>query len=76
MAFMYRRRICKFCEDRDLEINYKNVKVIRKFVTDQGKIMPARITGVCAKHQRKLSQAIKRARNIALMSYTGEEFNK
>ncbi len=76
MAFMDRRRICKFCEDRDLEIDYKNVKVIRKSVTDQGKIIPGRVTGACAKHQRQVTQAIKRARNIALLSYTGEEFHK
>lgn len=74
MALMARRRICKFCEDRDLSIDYKNVKLIRKFVTDQGKIIPGRITGTCAGHQRLLTRAIKRARNIALLSYTGEEF--
>jgi len=74
MALMARRRICKFCEDRDLSIDYKNVKIIRKFVTDQGKIIPGRITGTCARHQRLLTRAIKRARNIALLSYTGEEF--
>lgn len=74
MALMARRRICKFCEDQKLEIDYKNTRLIRKFVTDQGKIIPGRITGTCAKHQRQLSRAIKRARNIALLSYTGEEF--
>lgn len=71
---MGRRRVCKFCEDGNLAIDYKNVKLIRKFVTDQGKIIPGRITGTCAKHQRQLTRAIKRARNIALLSYTGEEF--
>jgi len=74
MPLMIKRRICKFCEDRDLSIDYKNIKLIRKFVTDQGKIIPGRITGTCAKHQRTLTQAIKRARNIALLSYTGDEF--
>ncbi|MEE9167042.1 MAG: 30S ribosomal protein S18 [Candidatus Neomarinimicrobiota bacterium] len=74
MALMTRRRICKFCEDSELVIDYKNVKLIRKFVTDQGKIIPGRITGTCAKHQRRLTSAIKRARNIALLSYTGDEF--
>lgn len=74
MAVMRRQRICKFCEDRDLHLDYKNVRLIRKFVTDQGKIIPARITGTCAKHQRQLARAIKRARNIALLSYTGDEF--
>lgn len=74
MAFIGRRRICKFCEDRDLKINYKNIKLTRKFVNDQGKIIPRRVTGTCAKHQRQLTRAIKQARNIALLSYTGEEF--
>lgn len=73
MAIMSRRRICKFCEDRDLVIDYKNVRLIRKFVTEQGKIIPKRVTGTCAKHQRELTRAIKRARNIALLSYSGEE---
>ncbi|MCH8010477.1 MAG: 30S ribosomal protein S18 [Candidatus Marinimicrobia bacterium] len=74
MAFIGRRRICKFCEDRDLTINYKNIKLTRKFVNDQGKIIPRRVTGTCSKHQRQLTRAIKQARNIALLSYTGEEF--
>lgn len=74
MPVMGRRRICKFCEDRGLVIDYKNVKLLRKFVTDQGKIIAGRVTGTCAKHQRELSRAIKRARNIALLSATGEEF--
>lgn len=74
MPVMGRRRICKFCEDRSLLIDYKNVKLLRKFVTDQGKIIPGRVTGTCASHQRELTRAIKRARNIALLSATGEEF--
>ena len=75
MAFMGRGRVCKFCEDRTLTINYKNVKLIRKFVNEQGKIIPGRVTGTCSKHQRKLTGAIKRARNIALLSYSGDEFS-
>ena len=75
MAFMGRGRVCKFCEDRTLTIDYKNVKLIRKFVNEQGKIIPGRVTGTCSKHQRKLTGAIKRARNIALLSYTGDEFS-
>lgn len=71
MAIMGRRRVCKFCEDRALQIDYKNVKLIRKFVTDQGKIIPGRVTGTCARHQRTLTTAIKRARNIALLSPSG-----
>ena len=75
MAFMGRGRVCKFCEDRTLTINYKNVKLIRKFVNEQGKIIPGRVTGTCSRHQRKLTGAIKRARNIALLSYSGDEFS-
>jgi len=75
MAFMGRGRVCKFCEDRTLTINYKNVKLIRKFVNEQGKIIPGRVTGTCSKHQRYLTGAIKRARNIALLSYSGDEFS-
>ena len=71
MAIMGRRRVCKFCEDRDIQIDYKNVRQIRKFVTEQGKIIPGRVTGTCAKHQRTLTTAIKRARNIALLSPSG-----
>ena len=75
MAFMGRGRVCKFCEDRTLTLNYKNVKLIKKFVNEQGKIIPGRVTGTCSKHQRQLTGAIKRARNIALLSYSGDEFS-
>ena len=75
MAFMGRGRVCKFCEDRTLTLNYKNVKLIRKFVNEQGKIIPGRVTGTCSKHQRQLTGAIKQARNIALLSYSGDEFS-
>ncbi|MDP6578946.1 MAG: 30S ribosomal protein S18 [Candidatus Marinimicrobia bacterium] len=72
---MGRGRVCKFCEDRTLTIDYKNVKLIRKFVNEQGKIIPGRVTGTCSRHQRQLTGAIKRARNIALLSYSGDEFS-
>ena len=75
MAFMGRGRVCKFCEDRTLTIDYKNVKLIRKFVNEQGKIIPGRVTGTCSRHQRHVTRAIKRARNIALLSYSGDEFS-
>ena len=70
MAFMSNRKICVFCENSDQKINYKEFKTLRKFITDQGKIIPGHVTGVCAKHQRHLSNAIKRARNIALLPYS------
>jgi small subunit ribosomal protein S18 len=70
MAMMRRKKICKFCESPDLKIDYKNYKMLRRFITEQGKIIPRRITGTCTKHQRLLTTAIKRARNIALLPYS------
>ncbi|MBS1270908.1 MAG: 30S ribosomal protein S18 [Candidatus Marinimicrobia bacterium] len=68
---MARRKICKFCENpRRMSIDYKDPKTLRKFITEQGKIIPRRITGTCARHQGELTSAIKRARNIALLPYT------
>jgi len=66
----HRRKVCKFCADSSLTIDYKDVKNIRYFITERGKITPSRISGNCAKHQRMLAVAIKRARNIALLPYT------
>ena len=70
MAFMSRRKVCKFCENEIRRIDYKDVRILRRSITDQGKIIPGRVTGACAKHQRQLTRAIKRARNIALIHYT------
>ena len=70
MAFQNKRKYCYFKENSILEIDYKDVKLLRRFVTDQGKIMPRRVTGTRAKMHRKLVRAIKKARNIALMPYT------
>ncbi|MEA3547996.1 MAG: 30S ribosomal protein S18 [Thermodesulfobacteriota bacterium] len=67
----HRRKVCRFCADRDIIIDYKDPKVLRSFVSERGKIIPRRIFGTCAKHQRELTEAIKRARQIALMSYSG-----
>jgi small subunit ribosomal protein S18 len=66
----HRRKVCKFCADSSLVIDYKDIKNIRYFITERGKITPSRISGNCAKHQRMLAVAIKRARNIALLPYT------
>ena len=68
-TFFRRRRVCKFCADKIDDINYKDVKLIGPFVPERGKILPRRISGTCAKHQRKLQTAIKRARQIALIPY-------
>ncbi|MBI4732485.1 MAG: 30S ribosomal protein S18 [Chloroflexi bacterium] len=66
-----RPKICQFCADKHLAIDYKQGDVLRRFVTEEGKIRPRRQTGTCAKHQRVLAAAIKRARQIALLPFTG-----
>jgi small subunit ribosomal protein S18 len=63
------RRFCKFCADKSPFIDYKNVKMLRSYLTEKGKIMAGRMTSTCAKHQRELATAIKRARNIALLPF-------
>src|SRR5512134_1637635 len=65
-----RRKICRFCADKQVLIDYKDPQTLKYFITDRGKIVPRRISGNCAKHQRKVSLAIKRARMIALMPFT------
>ncbi|MBP3508054.1 MAG: 30S ribosomal protein S18 [Lachnospiraceae bacterium] len=64
-----RKKVCVFCADKNAVIDYKDVNRLRKFVSERGKILPRRITGTCAKHQRALTVAIKRARHVALMPY-------
>lgn len=70
--FFTRPRVCQFCTDKSISIDYKQADVLRRFISDDGKIRPRRQTGTCAKHQRELANAIKRARHIALLPYTGE----
>ncbi len=65
-----RRKVCAFCVDKVQHIDYKDVIRLRRFTNERGKIVPRRMSGACAKHQRQLSAAIKRARTIALMPYT------
>ena len=67
-----RVKICRFCEDKALKVNYKDDRLLRRFVTERGKVIPRRMTGTCAKHQRELTTAIKRARNIAVLPYAAE----
>lgn len=67
-----RRKICRFCNDKIDRIDYKDIIRIKRFVTERGKIVPRRISGTCARHQRQLRNAIKRGRNIALIPYTSE----
>ncbi|ODS56362.1 MAG: 30S ribosomal protein S18 [Acidobacteria bacterium SCN 69-37] len=68
-GFFRRRRVCKFCVEKIDYIDYKDVKLLAPFIPERGKIQPRRISGVCAKHQRALQTAIKRARQIALVPY-------
>ena len=65
----HRRKFCRYCADKIEFIDYKDVKSMRSFVTDRGKILAGRMTGNCAKHQRELTRAIKRARNIGLLPF-------
>jgi len=67
-----RRKVCNFCVDKLEHIDYKDIARLRKFVTERGKIMPRRMSGVCAKHQRELAIAIKRARIVALLPYVSD----
>lgn len=65
----FRRKVCRFCYEKDMVIDYKNAEVLERFITDRGKILPRRVTGTCSKHQRELARAIKRARIIALVPF-------
>ena len=67
-----RKKVCVFCVDKNGVIDYKDVAKLKRYVSERGKILPRRITGNCAKHQRALTVAIKRARHVALMPYTME----
>ena len=67
-----RRKVCQFCVEKVQHIDYKDVNRLRRFTSERGKILPRRMMGTCAKHQRQLSSAIKRARTIALMPYVSE----
>jgi small subunit ribosomal protein S18 len=67
-----RRKFCKFCTEKVDYVDYKDIKLLSQFVPERAKILPRRISGVCAAHQRKLSQALKRARHLALLPYVAE----
>jgi small subunit ribosomal protein S18 len=64
-----RRKFCRFCSEKVEYIDYKNIKILKSYLTERGKILPRRMTGNCAKHQRELSESIKRARSIALLAF-------
>src|SRR4051812_11534157 len=65
----HRKKVCRFCSDQDFVLDYKDIRMMQSFVTEHGKIVPRRISGNCAQHQRKLTTAVKRARNLALVGY-------
>lgn len=67
-----KKKVCAFCADKVQRIDYKEIGRLRRFITERGKILPRRISGNCAKHQRQLTVAIKRARQLALLPYTVE----
>ncbi len=67
-----KKKICSFCVDKVTKIDYKDIPKLRRYTTERGKILPRRISGNCAKHQRQLTLAVKRARNIALLPFTAE----
>ena len=67
-----RKKVCAFCVEKATEIDYKDIAKLGKFTSDRAKILPRRVTGTCAKHQRELTTAIKRARQVALMAYTAD----
>jgi small subunit ribosomal protein S18 len=69
--FFRRKKVCKFCTEKIDNINYKDVRLLSQFVAESGKIVPRRLTGVCTPHQRRVSDAIKQARNIALLPFAG-----
>lgn len=72
MRRMPKKKVCGFCQDRSTEIDYKDTAKIRRYITEKGKILPRRMSGVCAKHQRMLSNAVKRARVMALLPYKAD----
>ena len=65
-----RRKVCRYCADKNLKVDYKNAGDLKYFITERGKIVPRRISGNCARHQREVATAIKRGRNVALLPYT------
>jgi small subunit ribosomal protein S18 len=70
--FVRRRKVCKFCVERIDKIDYKDYRLLQQFVAERGKIIPRRISGACTQHQRKLTRAIKQARQIALLPFAAE----
>ncbi len=74
--FSRRRKVCKLCEEKIDEIDYKDVNLLKQFIRDRGRITPRRLTGTCTLHQKKLKRAIKRARMLALLPFMSDEIDK
>lgn len=74
--YVSRPKICQFCADKNVLIDYKQVDMLRRYITDDGKIRPRRQTGTCARHQRELAREIKRARHLALLPFVGEDWTE
>ena len=70
--YFQRKRVCRFCQEKKTDIDYKEIQTLKGFLTERGKIIPRRISGNCAGHQRRLTMAIKRARNIAFLAFAEE----
>ena len=68
-----RKKVCVLCSDKNFELDYKNLDQLKKFVNEKGKILPRRATGACAKHQRAITLAVKRARHIAILPYAAKD---
>ncbi|HYA11972.1 MAG TPA: 30S ribosomal protein S18 [Thermodesulfovibrionales bacterium] len=64
-----RKKFCRFCADKTEFIDYKDIRILRSYLTERGKVLPRRMTGTCAKHQRELTESIKRARSVALLAF-------
>lgn len=69
---MHRKKVCQFCADKTVAVDYKDVETLKKYITERGKILPRRVTGACTMHQRHITRAIKRARVIALLPFDAE----
>ena len=67
-----RKKVCIYCADKEKQIDYKDTQTLKRFISDRGKILPRRVTGACATHQRKITTAIKRARQVALLPYSAD----
>lgn len=74
--YISRPKLCQFCADKNIDIDYKQIDILRRFVTEEGKIRPRRQTGTCARHQRRLALAIKQARHLALLPFANEPWTE